>query len=138
MTFEGWDLLDSAPVGELIIHGSGILAYIHQYGTKALAEAHPRDWRGLHEGLDGWCVTHAPIWCVNMPYMNSSEHLNRLLEEKQAQFVASYFQRGDGRWQFSLRSRSDFDCSAVAKLFGGGGHKQAAGFDVASLDEVFV
>ena len=40
------------------------------------------------------------------------------------------FQRADGRWQYSLRSRSDFDVSEVARMFGGGGHARAAGFVV--------
>lgn len=32
---------------------------------------------------------------------------------------------------WSLRSLPDFDCSAIAKKFGGGGHKNAAGFKAA-------
>ncbi len=31
---------------------------------------------------------------------------------------------------WSLRSRGDFDVSEIAKKFGGGGHKNAAGFTV--------
>ena len=35
----------------------------------------------------------------------------------------------DGTFAYSLRSRADdFDVSVVAKEFGGGGHKAAAGF----------
>jgi nanoRNase/pAp phosphatase (c-di-AMP/oligoRNAs hydrolase) len=30
----------------------------------------------------------------------------------------------------SLRSKGDFDVSAIAKRFGGGGHKNAAGFNI--------
>ena len=30
----------------------------------------------------------------------------------------------------SLRSNGDYDVSAIAKAFGGGGHKNAAGFEV--------
>jgi nanoRNase/pAp phosphatase (c-di-AMP/oligoRNAs hydrolase) len=29
-----------------------------------------------------------------------------------------------------LRSNGDYDVSAIAKAFGGGGHKNAAGFEV--------
>lgn len=42
-------------------------------------------------------------------------------------FCATYFDAADKR-VFSLRSRGDFDVSAIAKLYGGGGHKNAAGF----------
>lgn len=34
----------------------------------------------------------------------------------------------------SLRSNGDFDVSAIAKSFGGGGHKNAAGFIISSVD----
>lgn len=34
----------------------------------------------------------------------------------------------DGLIQWSLRSRGDFDVSEVAKQYGGGGHRPAAGF----------
>lgn len=42
-------------------------------------------------------------------------------------FVAYYFDRNDQR-QWGLRSRFGFDCSIIAKQFGGGGHPGAAGF----------
>lgn len=38
----------------------------------------------------------------------------------------------DGKYQYGLRSRagSDIDVSVIAKLYGGGGHKNAAGFEL--------
>lgn len=45
-------------------------------------------------------------------------------------FAASYFIRKDGKVQYSLRSRQNYDVSSIAKLYGGGGHKNAAGFEV--------
>lgn len=45
-----------------------------------------------------------------------------------AQFTAYYFDRADGIRQWGLRSNNGFDVSAIAKLFGGGGHPAAAGF----------
>ena len=43
----------------------------------------------------------------------------------------SYEQEGDGaKLIFSLRSHTDFDCSAFCKAHGGGGHTKAAGFSV--------
>ena len=45
-----------------------------------------------------------------------------------APFVASYTDKSDGTRLWSLRSRPGFDCSKIAKGFGGGGHKQASGF----------
>lgn len=58
-----------------------------------------------------------------------SEVGERLLElYPMAQFAAYYLDRRDGKRQWGLRSRKDFDCSVIAKAFGGGGHKQASGF----------
>lgn len=45
-----------------------------------------------------------------------------------APFSAYYFDRADGKRQWGLRSRKGFDCSVIAKAFGGGGHKEASGF----------
>lgn len=65
---------------------------------------------------------------ANAPYFLASEVAGELCEE--AKFGACYFEAEYGRWQYSLRSRDDFDVSEIAKRFGGGGHKNAAGFTV--------
>jgi oligoribonuclease NrnB/cAMP/cGMP phosphodiesterase (DHH superfamily) len=44
-------------------------------------------------------------------------------------FAGIYYDRPGGR-TFSLRSSGDFDVSAIARKYGGGGHKNAAGFTV--------
>lgn len=47
-------------------------------------------------------------------------------------FGACYFDRADGKRQYSLRSTKDgMDVSEVAKRYGGGGHHNAAGFELA-------
>ena len=40
-------------------------------------------------------------------------------------------EQASGQFKLSLRSRSDVDCSKLAEIFQGGGHKRAAG---ATLD----
>ena len=52
------------------------------------------------------------------------------------QFGASWFIRSDGVKVYSLRSIGDFDVSEVAKRLGGGGHKNAAGFQVTEVATV--
>ena len=47
-----------------------------------------------------------------------------------APFVASFTEFEDIT-MWSLRSKEEFDVSAIAKQFGGGGHKNAAGFKIA-------
>lgn len=46
-------------------------------------------------------------------------------------FAAAYFVREDGKVQWSLRSHAEngIDVSEIARSFGGGGHKNAAGFE---------
>lgn len=68
--------------------------------------------------------------CINTTYA-VSELVGKLAES--AHFAVGWFQRQDGRFVYSLRSRGDFDVSEVAKGFGGGGHRNAAGFTVDSL-----
>lgn len=69
---------------------------------------------------------------VNAPYINTSELVGYLAEINDlAPFAVGWYQRSDGKYAYSLRSRGAFDVSEVAKLFGGGGHKNAAGFSVA-------
>ena len=66
---------------------------------------------------------------VNLPYTMASEAAGKLAED--APFAAAYFDAKDGR-KFSLRSRGEggMDVSAIAKMYGGGGHRNAAGFTV--------
>jgi len=68
------------------------------------------------------------VWCANLPYMWRSEAGHIL--SKDEPFAATFYT--DGKYViFSLRSAEDgSDVSEVAKKFGGGGHKHAAGFKV--------
>jgi oligoribonuclease NrnB/cAMP/cGMP phosphodiesterase (DHH superfamily) len=43
-------------------------------------------------------------------------------------FAAIWFQLPDGRRKWSLRSAGEFNVAEIAKRYGGGGHKNAAGF----------
>lgn len=74
---------------------------------------------------------------INTPFFRS-ELLNELcLEHKDCPFAAGYHYDGEF-FVFSLRSAKDkADVSEIAaKFHGGGGHKNAAGFRVKSLDEL--
>lgn len=63
---------------------------------------------------------------VNAPQCDISELLQFLANDEP--FSVGWFQRGDGKFQYGLRSKGDFDVSEIAKRYGGGGHKNAAGF----------
>lgn len=76
------------------------------------------------------CVGGYEILAFNVPGKYSSDIGNQVcLEEPSRPFVATYYDMKDGRI-FSLRSVGEFDVSRIAKIYGGGGHKNAAGFKV--------
>ncbi len=63
---------------------------------------------------------------VNAPQVDISELVGFLSGTER--FAMGWWQRSDGMFSYSLRSRGDFDVSELAKRHGGGGHKNAAGF----------
>lgn len=73
---------------------------------------------------------------VNAPKQFASDICHRLLElNPTVPFVASWFRRADGLLEFSLRSEDHrMDVSEVAAAFGGGGHRNAAGFQLAIVE----
>jgi oligoribonuclease NrnB/cAMP/cGMP phosphodiesterase (DHH superfamily) len=62
---------------------------------------------------------------VNAPQVDISEVLDSLVDE--VPFAMGWWQRADGSFSYSLRSRR-LDVSAIAKKYGGGGHHLASGF----------
>lgn len=113
-TFADWDRVARHGAIEAVSRGSSVLAYIDRYVREMSEQANETSWD-----------SH-PIPIVNAPYINTSELVGSLAEGKL--FAIGWFQRGDGKYQYSLRSRGEFDVSEVAKQHGGGGHKNAAGF----------
>ena len=67
---------------------------------------------------------------VNAPGMFSSD-LGHELAKKSGTFGLTYFYHGKRQcYECGLRSIGDFDVSELAQAYGGGGHKNAAGFSV--------
>lgn len=106
------------PVQRLIGQGVGIQRYYRMRVDELKAS--------------GYLATMGNYVCfvANAPYFAASEVAGELALHPEAQFGAAYFEVSAGRWQYSLRARDDFDVSTVAKIYGGGGHKAAAGFTV--------
>ena len=117
MTFETWDQLASRP-DVLVEEGEGILRAHNANIQKFMGDAYT-------DTLDGHVV---PI--VNVPYHYASDTAHELLKKfPDAPFAACWFRRGDGMVQWSLRSEDHrLDVSEIAKHYGGGGHRNAAGF----------
>lgn len=76
----------------------------------------PGDWYQAH-GLAANCP----------PHLASS--VGHELAVKSGTYGLCWYQNSDGKVNVSLRSNDDYDVSALAKSLGGGGHKNAAGFE---------
>lgn len=74
-----------------------------------------------------------PAMSVNASVL-FSEVPDRLLRDHPYPMAIGWYWAGERQlYQVSLRSREGFDCSAIARQFGGGGHLRASGFTCAEL-----
>lgn len=73
---------------------------------------------------------------VNCTPQFSSEGGN-ILAKKSGTFGMTWCVGDNGMANISLRSIGDYDVSAIAKTFGGGGHRNAAGFKIPFSDLYF-
>lgn len=116
-TFKDWNILHAEhhSLARLMQEGKAILRYQSQQIESQCQNA-------VEIEMDGHKVL-----TVNAT-MLISEITGKLAEGRP--FGTSYFLRGDGKKVWSLRSRGDgVDVSEIAKRRGGGGHRNAAGFE---------
>lgn len=73
--------------------------------------------------------------CINYYPFNSNVLLSKWDTSKYD--LSMGFSYNGNKWSVSLRSVGDFDVSKIAKERGGGGHKNAAGFEVDSFDKIW-
>lgn len=111
-----WEEASRAPLDAAVGLGEVAHAKTQQYVREVAKNAR----RITFEGYE------IPI--VNAPQVDISELLASMLETSGTPFVMGWWQRADGMFAHSLRSKGDFDVSGLAKRHGGGGHKNAAGF----------
>jgi oligoribonuclease NrnB/cAMP/cGMP phosphodiesterase (DHH superfamily) len=73
---------------------------------------------------------------VNAPYAFASALANELAYSSKDGIAASWFVNDKSKVVFSMRTAgwSDVDVSAIAVLYGGGGHHKAAGFELPNLE----
>jgi oligoribonuclease NrnB/cAMP/cGMP phosphodiesterase (DHH superfamily) len=116
--FEDWERLSQAPVEQLAGEGTPILRALRVETERTLSFAHP-------VSLDG-----KPIEAVNARQQRNS--IGHELAERAAFGIPwglVYRLSGD-RVDVSLYSVGDLDVARIAARFGGGGHRNAAGFSV--------
>jgi uncharacterized protein len=114
MDFAAWDSLQ---VEQLAAEGGPILRFMARETALLADQASPRRIAGYE------------VPTVNATGLASEVGEELLRRYPAAPFVASYADTGRGYRKWSLRSRGAFDVSAVAQQLGGGGHRNAAGFE---------
>lgn len=138
--FKVWDVIaEHMTVGQATQNGIIAIAKTEQYVREVC--------KNVYFATVKQTLTHEktglqlfPEWknipTVNICQVDCSEVLHQLcVSYPSSPFSLYWFKRQDGKYQYGLRSIGDFDVSAVAKLFGGGGHKNAAGFQLNYLLE---
>lgn len=115
--FSVWDDLMNRPVEQLVAEGQAIERK-HFKDIEELTKVVTREFT-----IGGHTV---PV--ANLPYTLTSDAGHLLAKGKP--FAGCYWDTPDGR-VFSLRSTEEgLDVSAIAKAYGGGGHRNASGFRV--------
>lgn len=119
-TFETWDRLMAADQVELLkmtAAGAAIERKHHKDVAELVAVCKRRMFIGGHD---------VPV--ASLPYTLVSDAAHKMAEGEF--FAACYWDTAEGR-TFGLRSTDEgIDVSAIALLYGGGGHAKAAGFKV--------
>jgi len=117
--FASWTTLNGEGLQAARARGEAVLTFVDRYVSEMVEQARLVDFEGHR----------IPI--VNAPYINISELVGKLAES--APFALGWFHRADGLYAYSLRSRGaeGVDVSEIAKKYGGGGHRNSAGFALA-------
>lgn len=113
-TFEAWEILDRRNTADIIREGEAILRYQQQIITEHTLRAWVMEVGGYK------------VWGVEATTLHS-EIAGELA--RKGTFGVCWKEVEGGR-VMSLRSEGDFDVSEVARVYGGGGHKNAANFIV--------
>lgn len=84
--------------------------------------------KGLYKADHGATYEGFTALCCNTTVYNS-RFFDGFYDPEEHDVMCAYCEQSDGRWKVSIyTTKDDVDCGAIAKSFGGGGHKQAAGF----------
>jgi phosphoesterase RecJ-like protein len=118
-------IFDSNNLGRLKLFGAVLNAMqldpSERVATLCVTQQLARESGGTYEDTDG---------LINLP-----------LTVKEILAVSFFKEQGPDDWRISMRSKGDIDINAIAKQFGGGGHKNASGCsargDLTALEKLF-
>ena len=129
--FETWEqMVKDENYGQLITEGAAILRahdrQVHDM-SKNVREC-TISFKEQPEGMLQQTVFRDGL-TVNAPSFLASD-VGHELATQSGTFGLVWHMNDQGKISCSLRSNGDYDVSAIAKAFGGGGHKNAAGFEI--------
>lgn len=110
-------------VDEVISSGVDIMNYQKTMDEASCRNSFERD----AYGYKALCINYYPF---------SSDTLESVYNLSNHDIMVGFAYTGS-KWSISLRSTNDIDVSVIAKSRGGGGHKQAAGFEVERFEDIF-
>lgn len=129
--FDVWDRLMETEQSELAVEGEAIERKHHKDIAELLTVT-TRKFKIKAPHPDGMVggIVELPIELANLPYTLTSDAGHALAKRSHHGIGGCYWDTPEGR-VFSLRAtETGLDVSAIAKLYGGGGHKAASGFRV--------
>jgi hypothetical protein len=150
-TFGNWTKMSMLGIQEAVHQGQGIVNYIDRYVNSMKEHARIIEFEGYmvpcvnapYINISELVGTLAETECSRCgglgtmpsvgeyakdPRRRKTTNCNNCHGTGSALFALGWFQRGDGLYAYSLRSRGEFDVSVLAARYGGGGHKNSAGF----------
>lgn len=121
-TFEQWNEFDNRGVQMMINEGRAILR-AHEQNVKSVVENTPMKCSiqlpdSVHIGLISNCPPHLV------------SDVGHELSSLSTTYGVGWYMNKDGRIFCSFRSNGAYDVSSIAKEFGGGGHRNAAGCEI--------
>lgn len=115
---------------QILAEGAAILR-AHDQNVKSVVKGSARQCLIYDEGeREGDGGAYGPGLAANCPPHLTSDVGHELAEQSGTFGLCWTLSKDKPVANCSLRSNGDYDVSAIAKAFGGGGHKNAAGFEV--------
>lgn len=122
--FEMPEIVTDSPVYSIIRDGKTILAYQKTQNERACRSSFEIEF----EGLKAICLNNGGA---------NSQVFESVYDENRHDVMIPFVFTGN-HWTFSLyTTKKEVDCSVIAKSYGGGGHRQAAGFQLKHLPDEF-
>lgn len=122
------ELLEPNTLGEVGISieiGKGIMEYEDTINESLTAKFSFE--KEVFDGLNALCINHFPF---------GSQVVQSAWNPEIHDLMVGFCYVGN-KWSVSLRSEGDMDVSEIARSRGGGGHKNAAGFEVDNFEDIF-